>query len=156
MTQSYSRYPQFNDSQFSGSHFNASQQGSQRHGNVSDKEQAFADVIAAISEGKYSWACVLMLRASGYNPLHYMPYRTYNRIIKANLKLGSGRLGQRLSPPSSEGSSAKASCDYAIADLPHLEPTPEKETVRGGRGVAPSEDQSWWSALVSRTVGARR
>ena len=35
-------------------------------------------VISAIIDGKYSWACVLLLRIEGYNPLQYIPYRTYN------------------------------------------------------------------------------
>ena len=39
-------------------------------------------VVEAILAGKYSWACVLMLRFVGYNPMHYIPYRTYNRILK--------------------------------------------------------------------------
>lgn len=55
-----------------------------------DSEQ-FNQVVAAILEGKYSWACVLILRFAGYNPLNYIPYRTYNRIIKENYK--SDRLG---------------------------------------------------------------
>jgi hypothetical protein len=46
----------------------------------------FTQVIEAILAGKYSWACVLILRFSGYNPLHYIPYRTYNRIVKDNVK----------------------------------------------------------------------
>lgn len=41
-------------------------------------------VIAAIIDGKYSWACVLLLRIAGYNPLQYIPYRTYNRLLKEN------------------------------------------------------------------------
>ena len=44
----------------------------------------FNQVVGAILEGKYSWACVLILRFAGYNPLHYVPYRTYNRLMKAN------------------------------------------------------------------------
>lgn len=146
MTHSYSsRYPQFNNSQFN----NSQPVSSQRPGNTLDKEQAFSDVIAAISEGKYSWACVLMLRAAGYNPLHYMPYRTYNRIIKANLNLGGGRSGQR-SPLS------KSASDYGIADLPHLEATPEQATVRGGWGRVESDTAPWWSTLLERAVGAPR
>lgn len=47
------------------------------------KEQ-FEQVVEAILSGKYSWACVLILRFAGYNPLHYIPYRTYNRLIKEN------------------------------------------------------------------------
>jgi hypothetical protein len=48
-----------------------------------DPEQ-FNQVIEAILDGKYSWACVLILRFAGYNPLHFIPYRTYNRLTKDN------------------------------------------------------------------------
>lgn len=41
-------------------------------------------VFEAILEGKYSWACVLILKFAGYNPLHYIPYRTYRRLLKEN------------------------------------------------------------------------
>lgn len=41
-------------------------------------------IVVAIKERKYSWACVLMLRFAGYNPLQYIPYRTYNRLLKEN------------------------------------------------------------------------
>jgi hypothetical protein len=41
-------------------------------------------VIEAIADGRYSWACVLILRFIGYNPLHYIPQRTYSRIMKEN------------------------------------------------------------------------
>ncbi len=41
-------------------------------------------LVEAILAGKYSWACVLLLRFAGYNPLHYIPYRTYNRLLKEN------------------------------------------------------------------------
>lgn len=44
----------------------------------------FDEVVAAILGGKYSWACVLILRFAGYNPLHYIPYRTYQRLVKDN------------------------------------------------------------------------
>ncbi|WP_156820250.1 HetP family heterocyst commitment protein [Synechococcus sp. PCC 7336] len=46
--------------------------------------EQFDRIVGAIAEGKYSWACVLLLRSGGYNPLHYIPYRTYNRLIKQN------------------------------------------------------------------------
>jgi hypothetical protein len=48
--------------------------------------EQFTQVVDAILEGKYSWACVLILRFAGYNPLHYIPYRTYNRLMKDNSK----------------------------------------------------------------------
>ena len=41
-------------------------------------------VLEAILAGKYSWACFFMLRFVGYDPLHYLPYRTCNRLIKEN------------------------------------------------------------------------
>ncbi len=40
------------------------------------------DVMTAILEGKYSWACVLWLREKGYNPKEYIPCRTYNRLLR--------------------------------------------------------------------------
>jgi hypothetical protein len=46
--------------------------------------EQFTQVVDAILNGKYSWACVLILRFAGYNPLHYIPYRTYNRLLKEN------------------------------------------------------------------------
>jgi hypothetical protein len=80
--------------------------------------EEFTEVIAAISEGKYSWACVLILRIAGYNPLHYIPYRTYNRLIKDNLN-------QQRQQPVREKSLK------AIVDLDHLEVV-EQSKVRGG------------------------
>lgn len=41
-------------------------------------------IIKAIIAGKYSWACVLILRFVGYNPIDYIPYRTYIRLLKNN------------------------------------------------------------------------
>ncbi len=52
---------------------------------MSDKE--FDLIISAIIDGKYSFACILMLRHYGYDPRDYIPYGTYNRLIKKNLKL---------------------------------------------------------------------
>ncbi|NEP47454.1 MAG: HetP family heterocyst commitment protein [Moorea sp. SIO3C2] len=44
----------------------------------------FSEIEEAILDGKYSWACVLMLRLAGHNPLDYMPSRTYSRLLKQN------------------------------------------------------------------------
>lgn len=46
-------------------------------------DEQFDRVVEAILNGKYSWACVLIMRFAGYNPCHYIPYRTYNRLIKS-------------------------------------------------------------------------
>ncbi|BAZ15649.1 hypothetical protein NIES4071_75210 [Calothrix sp. NIES-4071] len=45
------------------------------------------EIIKAIIAGKYSWACVLILRFNGYDPLHYIPYRTYIRLLKDNYQI---------------------------------------------------------------------
>ncbi|NJL60988.1 MAG: HetP family heterocyst commitment protein [Methylacidiphilales bacterium] len=45
------------------------------------------EVIKAIIAGKYSWACVLILRFNGYDPLQYIPYRTYIRLLKDNYQM---------------------------------------------------------------------
>lgn len=39
-------------------------------------------IIDAILDGKYSYACLMTLEATGYDPLQYIPYRTYNRLQK--------------------------------------------------------------------------
>ena len=52
---------------------------------MSDKE--FDLIISAIIDGKYSFACILMLRHYGYDPRDYIPYGTYNRLIKKNFQL---------------------------------------------------------------------
>ena len=57
------------------------------HQNKLDKvmsEEQLNLIIEAILAGKYSWACVLILRFAGHNPLDYIPYRTFNRLMKQN------------------------------------------------------------------------
>lgn len=86
--------------------------------------EQMTQVIEAIIDGKYSWACVLMLHSIGYNPIDYIPYRTYARIIKEN-KSGDRQVNSNLSFAN------------RIKDLSCLEPL-EKEgdrtqnQVRGG------------------------
>lgn len=50
-------------------------------------QEQFSEITEAILAGKYSWACFLLLRCVGYNPLHYIPYRTYNRLVKENCQI---------------------------------------------------------------------
>lgn len=59
-------------------------------------------IVEAIQEHKYSWACVLMLRCAGYNPLQYIPYRTYSRILKQN-ELGEGMKEEFANPSQTVG-----------------------------------------------------
>lgn len=48
-------------------------------------------IIEAITDGRYSWACVLILRFVGYNPLHFIPQRTYSRLLKENRQVTSNQ-----------------------------------------------------------------
>ncbi|MEQ9667333.1 HetP family heterocyst commitment protein [Coleofasciculus sp. G2-EDA-02] len=41
-----------------------------------------SEITEAILDGKYSWACFLLLRDLGYEPSEYIAYRTYYRLIK--------------------------------------------------------------------------
>lgn len=52
--------------------------------NKTIQDEQLNQIIEAILAGKYSWACFLLLRCTGYDPLHYIPYRTYNRLLKEN------------------------------------------------------------------------
>lgn len=46
-----------------------------------DSEQ-LGEITEAILDGKYSWACFLLLRDVGYEPSEYIAYRTYYRLLK--------------------------------------------------------------------------
>ncbi|SKB15164.1 conserved hypothetical protein [Planktothrix sp. PCC 11201] len=95
-------------------------------------EEQFEQIIDAILSGKYSWACVLILRFAGYNPLHYIPYRTYNRITKdhnSNLQPQS----QTTSVKSSLNTQTTPSGAVKLRDLTYLETIPElSRGVLGG------------------------
>lgn len=58
------------------------------------KTEQIEQIIKAIISGKYSWACVLMLQFSGYDPVDYIPYRTYIRLLKNNYLLGNSPTNQ--------------------------------------------------------------
>ncbi|MEH1901314.1 MAG: HetP family heterocyst commitment protein [Nostoc sp.] len=104
------------------------------------KAQQFDKVVEAILAGKYSWACVLMLRFAGYNPLHYIPYRTYNRLLKENSK--ASRTNQQQSEnikmlkhanDSISDSNVSSSCLSKIKDRAYLEVVGKQKTeIRGG------------------------
>jgi hypothetical protein len=98
------------------------------------KPEQFDQVIAAILSGKYSWACVLILSFSGYNPLHYIPYRTYNRIIKDNMQKPNQKMNIRNKP---------------IKDVSYLDELSELNVnVRGGS--RPSDHSTWLQGWFGR------
>ncbi|MCM0588875.1 MAG: HetP family heterocyst commitment protein [Gloeotrichia echinulata IR180] len=108
--------------------------------NNSIHPEQFDQVVEAILSGKYSWACVLMLRFSGYNPLHYIPYRTYNRLLKENSPVSSSNQQQnpnlklvKSSGDKSPDTNVSPSCLSKIKDLAYLEVVKkQKVEVRGG------------------------
>lgn len=79
---------------------------SQKQGRVMTTEQ-FEEIVDAILSGKYSWACVLILRFANYNPLHYIPYRTYKRLIKDHQTKDSLKVPHNYSPNKQELSTVK-------------------------------------------------
>lgn len=82
-------------------------------------EEQFEQIVDAILDGKYSWACLLILRFAGYNPLHCIPYRTYNRLIKDNNRKEPFKPEERKS--------------LAIQDLNHLKVIDsEMANLKGG------------------------
>lgn len=89
-----------------------------------DREQ-LDRIIEAILAGKYSWACFLLLRCIDYDPLHYIPYRTYNRLIKENCQVS--RSSQVETHRHTNGRS------IPIQDLEYLEAAERQNScVRGG------------------------
>lgn len=113
----------------------------------------FDRIVGAILAGKYSWACVLMLRFAGYNPLHYIPYRTYNRLIKNNPErdnleeLSTNNLDRKANRERLANSSDKtpALSTYQIKDLNYLERLSRSDKqLRGGNSAAFSVDRGLW------------
>ncbi|BAY86893.1 heterocyst differentiation protein HetP [Calothrix parasitica NIES-267] len=104
--------------------------------------EQFDQVVEAILAGKYSWACVLMLRFAGYNPLHYIPYRTYNRLIKEHSpKKPKPQHNENIKIPKNGSNRRKdnnmsPSCLNKIKDLAYLEVVGKQKTeIRGGANV---------------------
>jgi hypothetical protein len=111
-------------------------------------------IIEAILEGKYSWACVLLLRCSGYNPVHYIPYRTYNRLLKENCQFGNTSSGESNksyhvnNSPQTKSNGASGNHLSLISDLPYVEDLSEQnKPIRGGelRSFASNLPLKWLS-----------
>ncbi|NEP18199.1 MAG: HetP family heterocyst commitment protein [Leptolyngbya sp. SIO4C1] len=100
-------------------------------------QEQLSEIIEAILNGKYSWACVLMLKSAGYNPLHYIPYRTFNRLIKANSlpPASPSGSGQRLKQQTMQAQMAQTGTQR-IRDLNYLEPAANRcGSPQGGYGA---------------------
>ena len=93
-------------------------------------EDQFFQVVGAIVDGKYSWACLLILKFSGYNPLHYIPYRTYNRIMKDN---SHREFQQKATLSNSLKSCTKKYASLSVKDLSYAKSLDEaKQEISGG------------------------
>ena len=100
--------------------------------------EQFNQIVDAIISGKYSWACLLILRFAGYNPLHYIPYRTYNRLMKSN----------RIDSNSVETTAiaSRTRKKSAIQDLCYSEELTQSEKVKGGHsGFSDNILNFFWS-----------
>ncbi len=98
-------------------------------------EQQFEEIVDAILVGKYSWACVLILQTAGYNPLHYIPYRTYNRLIKDNRLKKQDSKQQKSVNSSPKNEAAKHRTSTKIRNLTYVESLDKSESnILGGLG----------------------
>ena len=96
-------------------------------------EEQFNQIVEAIVSGKYSWACLLILRFSGYNPLHYIPYRTYNRLMKTHRQT-SLVAAKDNKINSIESSSTQTKKSTKLRDLCYLENAePQSSNIKGGK-----------------------
>ncbi|MCC3405115.1 MAG: HetP family heterocyst commitment protein [Microcoleus sp. PH2017_10_PVI_O_A] len=113
---------------------------SANHSQVGIKPEQLDEIISAILAGKYSWACFLLLRCTGYNPLDYIPYRTSNRLLKENTQTRKSETQPALGK---------------IADLDYVEVVREKRAgVRGGCAIeVVSELHSDTAGFVTQVGG---
>lgn len=115
----------YSDSNSSGSQFNKTM-----------NDEQFNQIVDAILSGKYSWACLLILRFSGYNPLHYIPYRTYNRLMKSNREQARQQPQADIRLGGSQSNQGKSKFAHKLKDLHYLESIePQSAQVKGGKRV---------------------
>ena len=98
----------------------------------------FNQVVDAIISGKYSWACLLILRFAGYNPLHYIPYRTYNRLMKSHRDITPQTIDKTSVARQNKLDRSTKKSAQKLRDLCYLEDTErtEKVKVKGGIGFS--------------------
>ncbi|MBW4540862.1 MAG: HetP family heterocyst commitment protein [Myxacorys chilensis ATA2-1-KO14] len=105
--------------------------------------EQFTQVVDAILEGKYSWACILILRFAGYNPCHYIPRRTYNRLVKENLQEIRAKDQHQ-----TDAAKSLRSHLHQTPDLAYLEVLDKQKTeIRGGHF-------EWWTNTDAPKYGS--
>ena len=98
-------------------------------------EEQFSQVLSAIIDGKYSWACALLLKFTGHDPRNYLPYRTYIRLVKERCQRSEASPSNPKDSPSrcSDSSPTAKKSRRKLADLNHLEPLDDFRTgIFGG------------------------
>ncbi|ELS03807.1 hypothetical protein Xen7305DRAFT_00035310 [Xenococcus sp. PCC 7305] len=109
--------------------------------------EQFNEIVEAIISGKYSWACVLILNFAGYNPLHYIPYRTYNRLLKdnrVNRKSQGVANTSKVANTNSRKSQSNRNSSSQLRDLSYLEELKDcSAKVTGSNGWGWLWPQSW-------------
>jgi hypothetical protein len=96
-------------------------------------EAKMEKIIDAILQGQYSQACLLLLEATSRNPLHYIPYRTYNRLQKQRQQAASYRHDQQ---PTTTTTASVTALKPRIADLDYIENLSEKTpSIKGGQSL---------------------
>jgi hypothetical protein len=125
--------------------------GSQGRTDKAMTAEQFTQVIEAILAGKYSWACLLILRFAGYNPLHYIPYRTFNRLVKENTvarQSGTKTSAESVQPIPLTPNQAKTAAQNAIdkiPDLPYLNAIDREKPAQVSGGYRWTH---WWSDSI--------
>jgi hypothetical protein len=101
-----------------------------QNANNAISEAKMEKIIDAILQGQYSQACLLLLEATSRNPLHYIPYRTYNRLQKQRQQ---AHVHNQQS--TTTRTATVTTLSPRIADLDYIESVSEKTpSVNGGNG----------------------
>ena len=95
--------------------YHISSSGKNFHNAISPEQ--LEQVMEAISDGRYSWACVLILRFVGYNPLHFIPQRTYSRLIKDNSQVSNSSTSTKNQSQANIKSSVNSSSAQASSQV---------------------------------------
>nr|WP_255525309.1 HetP family heterocyst commitment protein [Fortiea sp. LEGE XX443] len=95
-------------------------------------QEQLEQVINAISDGRYSWACVLILRFVGYNPLHFIPQRTYSRLMKEHSQFTDAKLDSQNKLQATVNSDDSQAEIQNFNNSNYLEPSDKKqENIQG-------------------------
>lgn len=93
------------------------------------KAEKMDEIVDFILQGKYSSACLLLLESTGQDPLHYIPYRTYNRLQKQRQQA----VRQSADTRNTVRTGAETALRSHLSDLDYVEALPDQtSSMRGG------------------------